>query len=156
MFLASVLAVPPQFLRTATAGSGGSALTPSSADAFKCEICLLVAQSREDQSGGGCSTMDMFRETCVEVLRSFTLWSKWIDLWLRDLGCHKVGPNGLALARPCPGHAVCSWIISPIDHLPFCAADNTYRSPAPLPPRESDQTVEQSAHTTTRSVGVGR
>jgi len=136
----------------------GTALNPvSGGDQFKCEICMLVAQGREEhqaqassRAGGECSGagMEMFRETCVEVLRSFELWSKWISMWLTDLGCHKVGPNGLALARPCPGHAVCSWITSPIDRQPFCAADFSYRSPAPLPPREAERDSRASQPTT--------
>ena len=127
----------------------GTALNPtaSGGEEFKCEICMLVAQQREDHAAGGeCSGVKPFLESCATVLRAFDLWSRWVDLWLRDLGCHKVGQSGLALARPCPGHAVCSWITSPIDQQPFCANDPEYRSPAPLPTRAAAppvQTVEQ-------------
>ena len=126
-----VIATPQPFI------PAGTALNPlHGGSEFKCELCMLVAQNREDHAASGdCSGVQAFAETCAEVLRSFTLWTKWIDLWLRDLGCHKVGPNGLSLARPCPGHVVCSWITSPIDEAPFCAADASYRSPAPLPAR---------------------
>jgi len=130
----------------------GTALNPtaSGGEEFKCEICMLVAQQREDQAAGGeCSSVKPFMESCATVLRAFDLWSKWVNLWLRDLGCHKVSPSGLALARPCPGHAVCSWITSPIDQQPFCANDPAYQSPAPLPARAAAaspvQTVEQQA-----------
>ena len=46
--------------------------------------------------------------------------------------------GGLAIAKPCPGHVVCSWITSPIDRQPFCPADQTYRTPntAKKPPVE--------------------
>ena len=51
--------------------------------------------------------------------------SKWLD----ETGCHKVTPVGLATAKPCPGHAVCSWVTSPFDREPYCPPDFTYRSP---------------------------
>ena len=62
----------------------------------------------------------------------------WVDTWLTQYGCHKVTPVGLAIAKPCPGHVVCSWITSPIDRQPFCPADQTYRTPntAKKPPVE--------------------
>lgn len=129
----------------------GTALNPtaSGGDEFKCEICMLVAQQREDHAAGGeCSGVKPFLESCATVLRAFDLWAKWLNLWLRDLGCHKVAPSGLSLARPCPGHVVCSWITSPIDQQPFCANDPAYQSPAPLPARTAAspvQTVEQQS-----------
>ena len=30
---------------------------------------------------------------------------------------------------PCPAHVVCSWITHNVNHLPYCSADHTYKSP---------------------------
>lgn len=113
--------------------SAGGALAhnpASSADAYKCEICMTAVQRREDYAPGSeCYGLDFYHEICAEVLQSFVHWGRWVDVWLTEYGCMKVTPVGMAIAKPCPGHAVCSWLTSPIDREPFCAADHTYRSP---------------------------
>lgn len=102
----------------------------SSADAYKCEICMTVVQRREDFAPGTeCVGLEFYHELCAEVLQAFVHWGRWVDVWLTEYGCLKVTPAGHAIAKPCPGHATCSWLTSPLDREPFCPADHTYISP---------------------------
>ena len=137
----ALLAIPIGGPPTVHVNSGGALEhnPPSSADEYKCEICMTVVQRREDHAPGSeCTGLEFYHETCAEILQSFIHWGDWVDTWLTQYGCHKVTPVGLAIAKPCPGHVVCSWITSPIDRQPFCPADQTYRTPntAKKPPVE--------------------
>ena len=114
----------------------------SSADAYKCEICMTVVQRRADYAPGQeCYGLDWYHEICAEILQSFVHWGRWVDVWLVEYGCLKVTPVGHAIAKPCPGHAVCSWLTSPIDREPFCAADHS----EPPPPARPSQPITTRA-----------
>jgi hypothetical protein len=113
------------------------------ADAYKCEVCLTVVNRHgESAPGSECNGLEFYHEICAEVVQAFIHWGRWINTWLDEYGCHKVTPVGLALAKPCPGHAVCSWVTSPFDREPYCPNDFTYKSPQtqPQPPVEHSLT----------------
>lgn len=110
--------------------AGGAAV--SSADFYKCEICITVLERKETHQHL-CAGLEYYHETCYEVMTSLLHWDQWVVYWLHTGGCHRILPVGLATAKPCPAHVVCSWITSPVDRQPFCPPDHTYRSPGVLP-----------------------
>ena len=82
--------------------------------------------------GALCSSMQGFEgwhDLCEAVVNSLSRHEKWVHLWEDFYGCHKMTPGGLALTMPCPAHVVCSWITHNVNHLPYCSADHTYKSP---------------------------
>merc|ERR1719199_637697 len=118
-------AAPIAATPTTTAGT-------SSADFYKCEICITVLERKETHQHL-CAGLEYYHETCYEVMTSLLHWDQWVVYWLHTGGCHRISPVGLATAKPCPAHVVCSWITSPVDRQPFCPPDHTYRSPGVLP-----------------------
>lgn len=50
--------------------------------------------------------------------------------WMQSGGCHKAIPGGgYKWMKPCAPHIVCSWIISPNYHIPFCPWDGRWKAP---------------------------
>ena len=44
-------------------------------------------------------------------------------------GCKRKLAVGEAFVRPCPPHAICSWLSSPNYNVPFCPWDGQYSAP---------------------------
>merc|ERR1711988_601462 len=116
----------------AAAPGTGTTTGTSSADFYKCEICITVLERKETHQHL-CAGLEYYHETCYEVMTSLLHWDQWVVYWLHTGGCHRITSVGLATAKPCPAHVVCSWITSPVDRQPFCPPDTTYRSPGVLP-----------------------
>lgn len=116
-------------------------------DIYGCESCMALLARRKElrymaqaQSGGQqlhvegtlCASMqgfEVWRDLCEAVTSSLSRHEKWVHLWEDYYGCHKITPGGLSLTTPCPAHVVCSWITHNVNHLPYCPADHTYKSP---------------------------
>merc|ERR1712048_1127851 len=115
--------MPPPALNTATGAEAASA------DVFKCEVCMIVMERKEAQTTRGtCSGLEYYSTVCNDVVTAAGNWMKWINDWQFGSGCFKVTPVGLAAAKPCPAHAICSWVLEKSTGRPFCPPDHTYHS----------------------------
>ena len=65
---------------------------------------------------------------CVEVLESLMWWLTNQVYWL-NYGCQRTLNRATEWVRPCPAHAVCSWIEHLYTRQPFCPADPYYQKP---------------------------
>ena len=68
-------------------------------------------------------------------MRSITAHSAWarrypnVVYWSYTGGCKRKLQVGDVTVRPCPPHAICSWLVSPNYNVPFCPFDPAYAAP---------------------------
>eukprot|EP00824_Muranothrix_gubernata_P016004 TRINITY_DN33332_c0_g1_i1.p1 TRINITY_DN33332_c0_g1~~TRINITY_DN33332_c0_g1_i1.p1 ORF type:complete len:239 (-),score=66.15 TRINITY_DN33332_c0_g1_i1:100-714(-) len=95
----------------------------------RCEICIFVLEEKEQHRHPLCSALrsnPVFYGTCVGVLEAMLMYDRWYVWWIYA-GCIKRnGVGQLEKVRPCPAHAVCSWIYNPEDKRTFCPQDTNY------------------------------
>ena len=56
-------------------------------------------------------------------------WYPNVVYWSYTGGCKRQLATGETFVRPCPPHAICSWLSSPNYTMPFCPWDNQYMAP---------------------------
>merc|ERR550514_2574591 len=106
-----------------------------------CEICILVMQMKERGQPHLCAGLNPdYFVSCVEILESILRADKAVTYWLRS-GCMHLDREGPEIVKPCPAHAVCSWvpnlfadvgIITPRNELsPLCPRDFKYLAADP-------------------------
>lgn len=67
---------------------------------------------------------------CVKVLLSLLWWMPNEVYWI-NYGCQRMDGEKWTWVRPCPAHAICSWIksLDSGNETPYCPADANYRKP---------------------------
>eukprot|EP00696_Hemimastix_kukwesjijk_P009087 gnl/Hemi2/21520_TR7164_c0_g2_i1.p1 gnl/Hemi2/21520_TR7164_c0_g2~~gnl/Hemi2/21520_TR7164_c0_g2_i1.p1 ORF type:complete len:150 (+),score=53.63 gnl/Hemi2/21520_TR7164_c0_g2_i1:343-792(+) len=97
----------------------------------ECEICIYVLELKEQHKHPLCSSLKNsvqsdFYDTCVQTLEGLLMYDRWYVWWVYA-GCIKRNEMGqLEKIRPCPAHAVCSWIYNPSSRRPFCPTDTHF------------------------------
>ena len=95
----------------------------------RCEICVTVLMRKIAQVPFLCHGFEYYFETCNDVVASILHWYPNVVYWSYTGGCTKKGAVGETFVRPCPPHAICSWLASPNYNQPFCPWDGQYAAP---------------------------
>ena len=95
----------------------------------RCEICVTVLMRKIAQVPFLCHGLEYYFETCNDVVASILHWYPNVVYWSYTGGCTKKGAVGETFVRPCPPHAICSWLASPNYNQPFCPWDGQYAAP---------------------------
>jgi len=95
----------------------------------QCEVCVFVVENKEQHQPYLCRGLKdpAYQTACVQVLESLLWWLTNQVYWL-NYGCQQT-TSASEWVRPCPAHAVCSWIENLYNHQPFCPADPMFRKP---------------------------
>jgi len=109
--------------------SGGGGAEASLVGA--CEVCVFVIENKEQHQPYLCRGLKdpNYQKACVEVMESLMWWITNEVYWL-NYGCQRSMNGAVEWVRPCPAHAVCSWIENLYTRTPFCPADPFYKKPA--------------------------
>jgi hypothetical protein len=96
----------------------------------RCEVCATVLMRKVAGGPHLCAGMEYYFDTCNDVLVSLLHWYPSVMFWMQTGGClHTDVESGTKMMKPCAPHAVCSWMISPNYHIPFCPWDGSWRAP---------------------------
>jgi hypothetical protein len=97
-----------------------------------CEVCVYVVENKEQHQPFLCRGLKppQYQQSCVSVLVSLMWWLENEVYWL-NYGCQrKGGDGGMEWVKPCPAHAVCSFIKSMYDRSTFCPKDPEFHAPS--------------------------
>eukprot|EP00941_MAST-03F_sp_MAST-3F-sp1_P002151 g2151.t1 len=96
-----------------------------------CEVCVYVVENKEQHQPFLCRGLKppQYQQACVSVLVSLMWWLENQVYWL-NYGCQRTGESGMEWVKPCPAHAVCSFIKSMYDRSPFCPVDTNFQQPS--------------------------
>jgi len=108
-----------------SSGSGSEAALVGS-----CEVCIFVVENKQQHQPYLCRGLKdpNYQKACVEVMESLMWWVTNEVYWL-NYGCQRTNNGAVEWVRPCPAHAVCSWIEQLYTRTPFCPADIAYLKP---------------------------
>jgi len=108
-------------------GSGGGA---EGSLVGACEVCVFVIENKEQHQPYLCRGLKdpNYQKACVETMESLMWWLTNEVYWL-NYGCQREMNGAVEWVRPCPAHAVCSWIEQLYTRTPFCPADPYYKKP---------------------------
>ena len=96
----------------------------------RCEICTSVIMRKLSGAPHLCAGMEYYFDTCNDVLVSLLHWAPNVAFWAQTGGCDRAQEaGGFKRMKPCPPHVVCSWLVSPNYHAPFCPWDGAWRAP---------------------------
>jgi len=95
-----------------------------------CEVCVFVIENKEQHQPYLCRGLKdpNYQKACVETMESLMWWITNEVYWL-NYGCQREMNGAVEWVRPCPAHAVCSWIEQLYTRTPFCPADPYYKKP---------------------------
>jgi hypothetical protein len=112
-----------------SAGAGLGSGTES-AMVGACEVCVYVIENKEQHQPYLCRGLKdpNYQKGCVEVMESLMWWLTNEVYWL-NYGCQRTQNGAVEWVRPCPAHAVCSWIEHLYTRTPFCPLDPYYKKP---------------------------
>ena len=115
--------------------SGSSFLEVASGVSVKgaggCEVCVYVVENKQMHQPFLCRGLKdpAYQQTCVSALISMMWWLENQVYWIK-YGCQRKGANDQwEWVKPCPAHAVCSWMQNLYDREPFCPLDPKYQKP---------------------------
>jgi len=97
-----------------------------------CEVCVYVVENKEQHQPFLCRGLKppQYQQSCVSVLVSLMWWLENEVYWL-NYGCQRDGGDGgMEWVKPCPAHAVCSFIKSMYDRSTFCPKDPKFHPPS--------------------------
>ena len=98
-----------------------------------CEVCVYVVENKQMHQPFLCRGLKdpAYQQTCVTTLISLMWWLENQVYWI-NYGCQRQSTDGGSWewVKPCPAHAVCSWIQNLYEREPFCPVDSKYRKPA--------------------------
>lgn len=119
-------ATPPADGAKSPAASGSSESNAVGA----CEVCVYVVENKEQHQPYLCRGLKdpSYQQSCVQVMNSLMWWLTNEVYWL-NYGCQRQMNGAVEWVRPCPAHAVCSWIEQLYTRTPFCPADPYYQKP---------------------------
>eukprot|EP00753_Platysulcus_tardus_P007260 PLAT1500.1.p1 GENE.PLAT1500.1~~PLAT1500.1.p1 ORF type:complete len:183 (+),score=55.69 PLAT1500.1:64-612(+) len=96
-----------------------------------CEVCVYVVENKQMRQPFLCRGLKdpAYQQTCVSVLVSMMWWLENEVYWL-NYGCQRSSEsNSWSWVKPCPAHAVCSWMENLYDRQPFCPPDAHFKKP---------------------------
>jgi len=96
-----------------------------------CEVCVYVLENKEQHQPFLCRGLKSpaYQQSCVSVLVSLMWWLENQVYWV-NYGCQRQGAsNNWEWVKPCPAHAICSFIQSLYDRSSFCPEDAKFRKP---------------------------
>lgn len=95
-----------------------------------CEICTFVVENKDQHQPYLCRGLKdpNWQKNCVQVEESLMWWLTNEVYWL-NYGCQHEEQGAVEWVRPCPAHAVCSWISQPHGGEPYCPVDAAYTKP---------------------------
>jgi hypothetical protein len=96
-----------------------------------CEVCVYVVENKQMHQPFLCRGLKdpAYQQTCVSALISMMWWLENQVYWV-NYGCQRKGTNDQwEWVKPCPAHAVCSWMQNLYDREPFCPLDPKYQKP---------------------------
>lgn len=97
-----------------------------------CEVCVYVVENKQMHQPFLCRGLKdpAYQQTCVTTLISLMWWLENQVYWI-NYGCQRNSGSGQwEWVKPCPAHAVCSWIQNLYERQPFCPVDPKYRKPS--------------------------
>ena len=97
-----------------------------------CEVCVYVVENKQMHQPFLCRGLKdpAYQQTCVSALISMMWWLENQVYWV-NYGCQRKGANDQwEWVKPCPAHAVCSWMQNLYDREPFCPLDPKYQKPS--------------------------
>ena len=97
-----------------------------------CEVCVYVVENKQMHQPFLCRGLKdpAYQQTCVTTLISLMWWLENQVYWI-NYGCQRDSGSGQwEWVKPCPAHAVCSWIQNLYERQPFCPPDAKYRKPS--------------------------
>lgn len=120
---------------TDPAGLTPAGVTPAGADDMSevgmCEVCMYVMENKMQHQPFLCKGLRdaHYQALCVQVLESLMWWVTNEVYWV-NYGCQMNQNGAVSWVRPCPAHAVCSWLQHLYLRKPYCAADPNFPKPA--------------------------
>jgi len=96
-----------------------------------CEVCMYVVENKMQHQPYLCKGLKdpSYQELCVQVMESLMWWISNEVYWV-NYGC-EMNTNGVVQwVRPCPAHAVCSWLQHLYARQPYCSPDPKFPKPA--------------------------
>jgi len=96
-----------------------------------CEVCIYVLENKMQRQPFVCRGLKdpSYQQICVQVMESLMWWISNEVYWV-NYGCQMNNNGAVQWVRPCPAHAVCSWLQHLYLRKPYCAADPNYPKPA--------------------------
>lgn len=99
-------------------------------DIAGCEVCVYVVESKQQHQPYLCRGLKdpNYQKSCVKVMESLMWWLTNQVYWM-NYGCTRTTNGATSWVRPCPAHAVCSWIEDLSTRTTFCPADINFKKP---------------------------
>lgn len=94
-----------------------------------CEVCVYVIENKSQNQPYLCRGLKdkTYQQHCVQVMESLMWWLTNEVYWL-NYGCQRTSST-VEWVRPCPAHAVCSWLEHLYLRKPFCPVDPQFQKP---------------------------
>jgi len=96
-----------------------------------CEVCMYVVENKAQHQPYLCKGLKdpHYQNLCVQVMESLMWWISNQVYWV-NYGCQMNQNGAVSWVRPCPAHAICSWLQHLYLRKPYCAADVNFPKPA--------------------------
>lgn len=96
-----------------------------------CEVCMYVVENKAQHQPYLCKGLKdpHYQNLCVQVMESLMWWISNQVYWV-NYGCQMNQNGAVSWVRPCPAHAICSWLQHLYLRKPYCAADPNFPKPA--------------------------
>ena len=96
-----------------------------------CEVCMYVMENKMQHQPYLCKGLKdpHYQNICVQVMESLMWWISNQVYWV-NYGCQMNQNGAISWVRPCPAHAVCSWLQHLYLRKPYCAPDKNFPKPA--------------------------
>jgi len=96
-----------------------------------CEVCMYVLENKQQHQPYLCKGLkdSHYQSICVQVMESLLWWISNEVYWV-NYGCQMNQNGAISWVRPCPAHAICSWIQHLYLRKPFCTEDKNFPKPA--------------------------
>lgn len=109
--------------------------TPAGSSEFSevglCEVCSYVLENKMQHQPYLCKGLKdpNYQQICVQVMESLMWWISNQVYWV-NYGCQMNQNGAVTWVRPCPAHAICSWLQHLYLRKPYCPADPNFPKPA--------------------------
>jgi len=96
-----------------------------------CEVCMYVMENKMQHQPYLCKGLKdpHYQNVCVQVMESLMWWISNEVYWV-NYGCQMNQNGAISWVRPCPAHAICSWLQHLYLRKPYCAPDKNFPKPA--------------------------
>jgi len=124
----------PTLTQAPTDAAGGAAVAANGQEfsmVGSCEVCIYVVENKMQHQPYLCKGLKdpSYQELCVQVMESLMWWVSNEVYWV-NYGCEMNNNGVVQWVRPCPAHAVCSWLQHLYARKPYCSPDANFPKPA--------------------------